>query len=105
MILHEDEELSVSPEPTSSRTLSIRKSTLYTVPEHTHEEDEDVSPTQASDSLNTRVDTLEINFSVLIKRVEGLKRMLDDVRGDICGLGGTLDGMERSYGALQVAKR
>jgi hypothetical protein len=49
----------------------------------------------ASETLNTRIDTLEISFDSLLKRVEGLKQMLNDMRGDICGMHEKLDGWER----------
>ncbi|KAJ7846915.1 hypothetical protein B0H13DRAFT_2362720 [Mycena leptocephala] len=59
-------------------------------------QDEPKTP-KSPESLNTRVDTLEIHFDGLTKRVEGLKRKLDDMRGDIYGVEGTLAVLERTF--------
>ncbi|KAF7309121.1 hypothetical protein MKEN_01114200 [Mycena kentingensis (nom. inval.)] len=45
-------------------------------------------------SLNTRVDTLEINFDQLMRRVDGLRRKLAEVGEDVCGVEGVLVGLE-----------
>ncbi|KAF7312681.1 hypothetical protein MIND_00282500 [Mycena indigotica] len=46
-------------------------------------------------SLHTRVDTLEINFEHLMKRVDGLRRKLTDMRLDVGGMEDTLEGLEK----------
>ncbi|KAF8143868.1 hypothetical protein K438DRAFT_1979331 [Mycena galopus ATCC 62051] len=71
---------------------------LYTVEEDDMEDMPYIfeAETPKSESLNTRVDTLEIHFDWLTKRVEGLRQMLDDMRGDISWMQGKLDGLEKS---------
>ncbi|KAF7289633.1 hypothetical protein HMN09_01325500 [Mycena chlorophos] len=46
-------------------------------------------------SLTTRVDTLEINFELLMRRVDGLRLKLSGIQLDVGGMEDALDGLER----------
>ncbi|CAK5269601.1 unnamed protein product [Mycena citricolor] len=50
----------------------------------------------ASGTLNGRVDSIELFCESLTKRVNGLKQQLDEMRIDVVGLEGTIQGIEKS---------
>ncbi|KAJ7683681.1 hypothetical protein B0H17DRAFT_1204979 [Mycena rosella] len=55
---------------------------------------ESLLSTEYAESLNTRVDTLEISFDVLTKRVDSLWRMLENMRVEVHGMEGEVDALD-----------
>ncbi|CAK5268119.1 unnamed protein product [Mycena citricolor] len=75
------------------------RSPLSTVSERGEDEDVPDSPQSlnfASGTLNGRVDSIELFCESLTKRVNGLKQQLDEMRIDVVGLEGTIQGIEKS---------
>ncbi|KAJ7111928.1 hypothetical protein C8R44DRAFT_933194 [Mycena epipterygia] len=64
-----------------------------------------VRPEKITESLNTRVDSLEINFDGLTKRVDGLQRMLDDMGAEVHSLEGKLQALEKTFSFRLTLRR